>query len=299
MIERLLQRMNEAAVVDLGLETAPEPGAPGGEPAALRFTTPFYYRPPGRPFQVSLLLDPARLPDGGTLTFEADLPGSLAIKPAPVPVPVAALAGTRRLEWTATGERAGDRGELTVRVGDYWALCELVIAEHASQHAADQPPHPAADGAAGPEARPPQPAGATGTTGPTGPAAGSAPGSGGRNGPEGAPRPSRDHGVDLFTGYDFRRLHDSAGRAVYDPAERKVIINTAAPTVQLYVDGRGRFRDSARLLLAELFLDVIADELARRRTAQRGRAGDLDAFRNAKRDIIRRYGSDIHRTFLG
>ncbi|WP_445153390.1 ATP-binding protein [Arthrobacter sp. Hor0625] len=286
MIERLLQRMNEAAVVDLGLETAPEPGAPRGEPAALRFTTPFYYRPPGRPFQVSLLLDPARLPDGGTLTFEADLPGSLAITPAPVPVPVAALAGTRRLEWTATGEQAGDRGELTVRVGDYWALCELVIAEHASQHAADQPPHPASDGGAAPEARPAPPAGA-------------APGSGGRNGRTGAPRPSRDHGVDLFTGYDFRNLHNSADRAVYDPAERKVIINTAAPTVQLYVDGRGRFRDSARLLLAELFLDVIADELARRRTAQRGRAGDLDAFRNAKRDIIRRYGSDIHRTFLG
>ena len=114
-----------------------------------------------------------------------------------------------------------------------------------------------------------------------------------------ARRSSRDHGVDLFTGYEFRSLHNSADRAVYSAEDRRVIINTAAPTVQLYVDGRGRFRDSARLLLAELFLDVIADELARRRAEQQGRAGDLEAFKRAKRDIIRRYGSDIHRTFLG
>jgi len=32
---------------------------------------------------------------------------------------------------------------------------------------------------------------------------------------------------------------------------------------------------------------------------QHGHAGNLEAFRAAKRDIIRRYGSDIHRTFLG
>ena len=90
MIEQLLQHMSEAAVVDLGLETAPAPssgdGRPAGEqPAALRFTTPFYYRPPGHPFHVALLLDPAQLPDGGTLTFELDLPGSLRIDPAPGP----------------------------------------------------------------------------------------------------------------------------------------------------------------------------------------------------------------------
>ncbi|MCU1517034.1 MAG: ATP-binding protein [Pseudarthrobacter sp.] len=273
MIERLLQRMSEAAVVDLGLETVPallnEDGTTAAEdlPAALRFTTPFYYRPPGRPFHIALLLDPAQLPDGGTLTFEIGVPGSLRIEPAPAPVPVHALGETRRLEWTVTGGQPGDRGEITVRAGDYWALCEVVIAEHASYRSGDQPPHPAI-----------APNGAT-----------QAP----------AHRASRDHGVDLFTGYDFRNLHNTADRAVYSAGERKVIINTAAPTVQLYVDGRGRFRDSARLLLAELFLDVISDELARRRVEQRGHAADLEAFQAAKRDIIRRYGSDIHRTFLG
>lgn len=278
MIEHLLQHMSEAAVVDLGLETAPPlwngDGSPSAvaPPAALRFTTPFYYRPPGHPFHVALLLDPAQLPDGGTLTFELGLPGSLRIDPAPVPVPVSALGDTRRIEWTMTGDRDGDRGEITVRAGDYWALCEIVIAEHASHRSADQPPHHAIATNAAPQQS---------------------------TAHREVHRPSRDHGVDLFTGYDFRNLHNSADRAVYSAAERKVIINTGAPTVQLYVDGRGRFRDSARLLLAELFLDVISDELARRRVTQHGHAGNLEAFRAAKRDIIRRYGSDIHRTFLG
>ncbi|MCX6497358.1 MAG: ATP-binding protein [Arthrobacter sp.] len=277
MIEHLLQHMSEAAVVDLGLETAPPPrtgdGSPdvGGQPAALRFSTPFYYRPPDHPFHIALLLDPAQLPDGGMLTFEVELAGALRIDPEPGPISVAALGQTRRLEWTVRGERDGDRGELTVRDGDYWALCEIVIADQASHHTGDQPPHHAL--AAEAAALQPAPH---------------------REGH----RPSRDHGIDLFTGYDFRSLHNSADRAVYSAEERKVIINTAAPTVQLYIDGRGRFRDSARLLLAELFLDVIADELARRRTEQHGHGGDLEAFKSAKRDIIRRYGSDVHRTFL-
>jgi hypothetical protein len=277
MIEHLLHHMSEAAVVDLGLETAPahlnRDGTTAAEalPAALRFTTPFYYRPPGHPFHIALLLDPGQLPDGGTLTFETGLPGPMRIEPAPAPVPISGLGETRRLEWTVAGGQSGDRGEITVRAGDYWALCEIVIAEHASPRSADQPPHHAI---AAPEA--------------TQTAA-----------HHEVHRASRDHGVDLFTGYDFRNLHNSADRAVYSAGERMVIINTAAPTVQLYVDGRGRFRDSARLLLAELFLDVISDELARRRVEQRGHAGDLGAFQAAKRDIIRRYGSDIHRTFLG
>lgn len=277
MIEHLLQHMSEAAVVDLGLQTGPPLGNGGGSaavappPAALRFTTPFYYRPPGRPFHVALLLDPGQLPDAGTLTFELALPASLRIDPAPAPFPVSALGDTRRIEWTMAGDREGDHGEITVRAGDYWALCEIVIAEHASRRSDNQPPHHtiAADDSAQRAAQ------------------------------REVRRPSRDHGVDLFIGYDFRTLHNSADRAVYNPTERKVIINTGAPTVQLYVDGRGRFRDSARLLLAELFLDVISDELARRRVEQRGRTGDLEAFQAAKRDIIRRYGSDIHRTFLG
>lgn len=99
-------------------------------------------------------------------------------------------------------------------------------------------------------------------------------------------------------GYEFRKLDNDLERAVYSREERKVLINTAAPTVQLYVDGRGHFRDSARLLLAELFMDVISDELARRLAEKEGRPSDVEAYRANKRDIIRRYGSDIHRTFL-
>lgn len=273
MIERLLQRMSEAAVVDLGIESSPEAtgAAPAAEepPAALRFTTPFYYRKPGRPFHVALLVEPEQLPDGAQLTFALDLPESMRIEPEPVAIAVDALDGARRIEWTVTGDAAGERGEMTVRAGAYWAWCEMVVAEHASARSDAQPPHAAVV----------QPA-----THPAGHPA--------------AHRVPRDHGMDLFVGYEFRNLHNTADRAVYSAAERKVIINTGAPTVRLYVDGRGRFRDSARLLLAELFMDVISDELARRRLEQHGHAGDLAAFHHAKQDIIRRFGSDIHLSFL-
>jgi len=108
----------------------------------------------------------------------------------------------------------------------------------------------------------------------------------------------RDHGVDMFVGYEFRNLNNALERAVYNVEERKIIINTGAPTVQLYVDGRGHFRDAARLLLAELFMDVISDELARRSVDKSGRKGNVKAYRAAKQDIIRRYGSEIHLSFL-
>lgn len=288
MIEELLRHMNRAAVVDLGLQTEPDTVSLTSGPAhadasqgadapvatpALRFTTPFYYRPPGHAFHVGLLLDPALLPPGADvsatgLSVETELPPSIHLEGPYGAVPETLGSGEAgRLVWTVTGDRAGERGTLTVRAGDHWATCEIVIAEQASRHAGDQPAH----------------AGAAATPGDSRP----------------RPRPNRDHGMDLFTGYEFRSLPEGADRAVYSAAERKVIINTAAPTVRLYVDGRGRFRDSARLLLAELFLDVIADELARRRVAQHGRPGDLEAFQTARRDIIRRYGSDVHRTFLG
>ena len=273
MIERLLQHMSEAAVVDLGIESSPDAAGriPAEEepPAALRFTTPFYYRKPGHPFHVALLIDAGQLPDGEQLTFELELPASMRIEPAPAAVAVDSLDGIQRMEWTVTGEVPGERGEITVRAGAYWAWCEIVVAEHASHRSEGQPPHAAVVRPASHPADHPV-----------------------------AHRVPRDHGRDLFVGYEFRSLHNSADRAVYSAAERKVIINTAAPTVRLYVDGRGRFRDSARLLLAELFMDVIADELARRRIEQHGHARDLEAFRNAKRDIIRRYGSDIHLSFL-
>jgi hypothetical protein len=108
----------------------------------------------------------------------------------------------------------------------------------------------------------------------------------------------RDHGVDMFVGYEFRNLNNEMDRAVYSSKERKIIINTGAPTVQLYVDGRGHFRDSARLLLAELFMDVISDELARCSVDKSGHKGDVEAYHVAKQDIIRRYGSEIHLSFL-
>lgn len=272
MIEHLLERMNLAAIHDFGIVHPPAPaarGAPAADagaasddgPAALRFSTPFYYRRPGHDFHVRLLLDPRQLAADAVLSVEATLAEGLRMEPAPAAVPVAALGDARELTWTVNGAAPGARGELVVRAGDYLAWCELVIAEHAGGHAHHPGAHPAHQGAARRHHAP------------------------------------RDHGEAMFAGYAFRWLGKDADRAVYSADERRILINTAAPTVQLYVDGRGNFRDSARLLLAELFLDVIADALARYRIARGGQAGDVEAFLAAKREIVRRYGSDIHLSF--
>lgn len=263
MVEQLLERMSRAAIQDLGISLPPVDSAAldaAQRPAALRFSTPFYYRQPGHPFHVALLVDPAQLAADAVLHFDYRLPETLRIDPAPAEVPLGELNDQLRLEWTVTGDAAGSHGEILVRAGSYSAWCELVVAEHAATHG-----H-------GPAAQ------ASHVT---------------RH-----HRPPRDHGERMFLGYEFRHLDNELDRAVYSPTERKILINTAAPTVQLYVDGRGHFRDSARLLLAELFMDVISDELARYAVERAGQAGNAQALHTAKLDIIRRYGSEIHQSFL-
>lgn len=272
MIEHLLERMNLAAIHDFGIvhppaavahEGAGETAA-GSDDAPLRFSTPFYYRRPDHPFHVRLLVDPQQLAPDTVLTVDARLSEGVQIDPPPATIALSTLGAERQLTWTVSGAAPGERGELVVRAGRYLAWCEIVIAEHASSHAH----HPA-------------------------------PRHGPRAGHARRHHPPRDHGEAMFAGYAFRYLGKEADRAVYSAEERRILINTAAPTVQLYVDGRGSFRDSARLLLAELFLDVIADELARHRISHAGRAGDVEAFLAAKRDIVCRYGSDIHLSFMG
>ncbi len=109
----------------------------------------------------------------------------------------------------------------------------------------------------------------------------------------------RDNSSDLFLGYELRNLDNDMERAAYSPEERLILINTEAPTVRLYVDGKGHFKDGARLLLVELFLDVIAEELARRYVDRTTKKGDRDAYRQVKLDLIRRYGVEIHQVLLG
>lgn len=261
MIEHLLQRMNQAAIQDLGIILPPymETAAVDGteHPAALRFTTPFYYRKLNHPFHVTLLIDPGQFAGDEVLDFDYTLPDSMRIEPTPTAMPVRELNDRRRIEWTVVGDAAGDHGGIMVRAGAYWALCEIVVAEHASGHSSYGAPGHAVKR-----------------------------------------RLPRDHGMDMFVGYEFRNLNNELDRAVYSPKERKIIINTGAPTVQLYVDGRGHFRDSARLLLAELFMEVISDELARCLIEKSGHKDNIEAYHAAKIDIIRRYGSDIHLSFL-
>lgn len=108
-----------------------------------------------------------------------------------------------------------------------------------------------------------------------------------------------DNSVDLFRGYELRNLNNDMERAVYSPEERLILINTEAPTVRLYVSGQGHFKDGARLLLAELLLDVITEELARRYVDRTTQKGQRNAYRQAKQDLIRRYGVEIHSILLG
>ena len=262
MIEHLLQRMSRAAVQDLGIILPPTSDLEAGAfdlkelPAALRFTTPFYYRKVNHAFHVALLLDPRQFSGDEVLTFNYALPDSMHMESAPTAIAVRDLGDMQRLEWTIVGDAAGEHGEINVRAGTYWAWCEIVVAEDAS---------------------------------------GRSHGCSGHVAKRGLPR---DHGADMFVGYEFRNLNNELDRAVYSVEERKIIINTGAPTVQLYVDGRGHFRDAARLLLAELFMDVISDELARRSVEKSGHKGNVNAYRATKQDIIRRYGSEIHLSFL-
>ena len=262
MIEHLLQFMSRAAVKDLGIILPPAPDLEAGAlgevelPAALRFSTPFYYRKANHPFHVALLVDPTQFSGNEALTFNYTLPDSMHIEPAPAAIAVSELGDRRRLEWTIVGDAAGEHGEINVRAGTYWAWCEIAVAKDAARRSYGWSGHIAKRGL------------------------------------------PRDHGADMFVGYEFRNLNNELDRAVYSAEERKIIINTGAPTVQLYVDGRGHFRDAARLLLAELFMDVISDELARRSVDKSGHKGNIQAYRTAKQDIIRRYGSEIHLSFL-
>ncbi len=218
MIEHLLQVMNRAAIQDMGIllpafEMQTNSINETENPAPLRFSTPFYYRKPNYPFHVTLLIDPEQFASDEILTFDYKLPESMHIEPAPTEIPFGEIDEMQGIKWTVVGDTIGERAEITVRTENYWAWCEIIIAEQASTHHY---------------------------------------GTSGRSSKRVVRQ--RDHGAAMFTGYEFRNLGNDLERAIYSPSERKIIINTGAPTVQLYLDGRGHFRDTARLLLAELFM---------------------------------------------
>lgn len=265
LLQQVLHRMNQVAVGDLGIVLPPGPGTgsygpyPTGRPALLRFSTPFYYRPVGHDFHVTLLVDRPRLLDETLLHVEPDLPASVTIDPDVVQFPAGDLPADGRFVWTLRGAEPGASGRLRVTAGPATAVCEIVIAEHAVRHPQHAKSHPG---------RPHVPW-------------------------------DQDNATDLFAGFELRNLDNDIDRAIYDPAERLIIVNTEAPTVRLYVDGQGHFRDSARLLLAELFLDVIAGELAHRYVDRTLAKGDVEAYEQAKHTFVRRYGLEIHRILMG
>jgi len=110
---------------------------------------------------------------------------------------------------------------------------------------------------------------------------------------------NKDNAIDLFRGYELRNLDNDMDRAIYSAPERLILINTEAPTVRLYVSGQGHFKDGARLLLAELLLDVITEVLAHHAVDRSTRQGEAEAYKQVKQDLIRRYGVVIHSILLG
>ncbi len=109
----------------------------------------------------------------------------------------------------------------------------------------------------------------------------------------------KSRAINYFKGYELRNLGNDLDRAVFSPEERLILINTEAPTVRLYVNGQGQFKDGARLLLAELLLDVITDELAQRYYDMMKKKGESANLKQIKQDFIRRYGLVIHSILLG
>lgn len=105
--------------------------------------------------------------------------------------------------------------------------------------------------------------------------------------------------INFFKGYELRSLNNDIDRAVFNSEDRVILINTEAPTVRLYVNGQGQFKDGARLLLAELLLDVITDELARSYADIAKKNGQSLTYKQAKQDLIRRYGVVVHSILLG
>ncbi len=262
MIERILQRMNQIAVEDLGIILSPGPRSgqsasfdPDRQPA-LRFSTPFYHRRPQQVFRVSILANRQQLIAQEILSFVYELPDSIMVQPLIEDLAVGDLPDHGRFQWTVRGMEIGAKGSIGVTSGPYSAFCEIVIAEDTSKHGYSQPSGK-------------------------------------------APRPwDADNSTALFRGYELRNLDNDMDRVVYSIEERLILINTEAPTVRLYVDGQGRFKDGARLLLAELLLDVMTDELSRRYVDRSMQKGQSDIYRQGEQDLIRRYGVEVHSLLL-
>lgn len=263
LIEHLLQRVNQIASQELKIILPPGTGSgqyrsfETGQPAVLRFGTPFYYRQVGHPFHVVMRADRSRLMNQEILSFSYALPESVSIRPSMEALSMAELADDGHLEWTVTGSEIGASGKIQVSCGPYSAMCEVVIAENAAGK--------------------------------------------GYGNPSGKPRKpwAMDNTTDLFRGYALKNLNNDVDRAVYSIEDRMILINTEAPTVRLYLNGQGHFKDGARLLLAELFLDVITEELARRYVDRTTHKGESEAYKQAKQDLVRRYGVEIHSILLG
>ena len=144
MIGQILAKMNRVAVNDLGILLPPGAGSgkygpiDTGRQAALRFSTPFYYRQVGQPFHVTMIVDKSQFVEQDILSFEYSVPESITITPAATDIIIGTLPDDGRLQWRVIGSAAQAKGKITVTSGPFSAACEMVIAEQAAGENAGQ-----------------------------------------------------------------------------------------------------------------------------------------------------------------
>jgi hypothetical protein len=121
------------------------------------------------------------------------------------------------------------------------------------------------------------------------------------NDPPSPRNPPQRGGNEFFNGWEFKSLNTELERTHFDAQSKLIFINTDAPTVKLYVDEHGRYRDdkSGVVLLAELLMDCITEQLARAFVQSSPMLdGDTDAVMSYKNNFIRQYGTIFHQVLL-
>ena len=109
------------------------------------------------------------------------------------------------------------------------------------------------------------------------------------------PKKKWDNTNEMFRGFELRAENNELVRCYYDKNDRKIIINTDAPTVKLYFDDKRVLPESSNILLAELLMDCIASSFAMKKLEQSVHH-DLEEVAALKQDYIRLYGERIHKS---
>ncbi|MEH7035829.1 hypothetical protein V7054_27120 [Priestia megaterium] len=104
----------------------------------------------------------------------------------------------------------------------------------------------------------------------------------------------------IFKGWEFKSLDNPVERTRFDEESGIIIINTDAPTVKIYINSEGQFKEdkAGMVLLAELLMDSVTEKLAKAYVARTAFRDDIEGILAHKQDFIRRYGTVFHKDLL-